>query len=33
VLVFFDTLLESCHLLTREQAAQLRAAATTEPEA
>ena len=33
VLVFFDTLIESCQLLTREQAAQMRAAATTEPEA
>ncbi|MBK9467066.1 MAG: YheU family protein [Gammaproteobacteria bacterium] len=31
VLVFFDTQLESCQLLTREQAAQLRAALATEP--
>ena len=30
VLVFFDTLIESCQLLTREQAARMRAAATTE---
>ena len=31
VLVFFDTQLESCQLLTREQAAQLRADHATEP--
>ena len=31
VLVFFDTQLESCQLLTREQAAQLRAVLATEP--
>ena len=33
VLVFFDTVMESCQLLTRDEVRRIRATATTEPEA
>ena len=33
VLVFFDTVMESCQLLTRDEVRCIRATATTEPEA